>query len=133
VPLEVIWSVRARKRLEEIRAYIANAKPEAAQRLSARIVVLVEVLKDFPLLGRMGAEPGVRELIVGGTPYIIFYRVLGKRVTIITIWHGAQLKRSGPPEKKMTLPAYWLKTTTLAEAGHRPSIPIASCSQPAIT
>jgi toxin ParE1/3/4 len=100
VPLEVIWSVRARKRLEEIRAYIANAKPEAAQRLSARIVVLVEVLKDFPLLGRMGAEPGVRKLIVGGTPYIIFYRVLGKRVTIITICHGAQLKRSGPRKRK---------------------------------
>jgi plasmid stabilization system protein ParE len=43
-------------------------------------------------LGRIGSEPEVRELVVGGTPYLIFYRVRTKRVTILTIWHGAQSK-----------------------------------------
>jgi plasmid stabilization system protein ParE len=31
-------------------------------------------------------------LVIGGTPYIVFYRVRGKRVTISTIWHGAQAR-----------------------------------------
>jgi toxin ParE1/3/4 len=57
-----------------------------------RIVALVEALKDHPYLGRGGSEPGVRELVVGGTPYLIFYRLQTKRLTIITIWHGAQFR-----------------------------------------
>jgi len=100
VPLEIVWSSFARARLEEIRAYVAKDKPDAAKQLAARIVAIVEVLRNYPSLGRAGSEPGVRELVIGGTPYIVFYRVRGKRVTISTIWHGAQLKRPRPTKPK---------------------------------
>ena len=90
MPVEIVWSARSRARLQEIRAYVARDKPDAAARLATRIVALVEALKDHPFLGRAGSEPGVRELIVGGTPYLVFYKVRGNRVTINTIWHGAQ-------------------------------------------
>jgi toxin ParE1/3/4 len=93
MPLEIVWSPLARRRLGEIRDYVARDKPGAAEKLAIRIVVLVEALKDHPFLGRAGSEPGIRELVVGGTPYLIFYRVRGKRITIKTIWHGAQLRR----------------------------------------
>jgi toxin ParE1/3/4 len=83
----------ARTRLREIRAYVARDKPEAAERLAMRIVAMVETLRNHPHLGRVGAEAGIRELVIGNTPYIILYRVLGQRVTINTIWHGA--KRRG--------------------------------------
>ena len=85
MPVEVIWSPLARARLQEIHAYVAVDKPEAAERLTTRIVAVVEALKIHPHLGRVGAEPGVRELVIGGTPYIVLYRVRGKRVTINTI------------------------------------------------
>ena len=90
MPLEVVWSALARARLQGIRAYVARDKPDAAVRLAIRIVVLVEALKEHPHLGRMGSEPGVRELVVGGTPYLVFYRLWAKRITITTIWHGAK-------------------------------------------
>lgn len=92
MPVEIVWSALAQARLQEIRAYVAMDKPEAAERLAMRIVAIVELLRDFPYLGRAGAEPGSRELVIGGTPYIVLYRVHGKRVTISTIWHGAQQK-----------------------------------------
>jgi toxin ParE1/3/4 len=92
VPLEIVWSPLARSRLQEIRSYVAEDKPDAAGRLSARIAAVIEVLKDYPFLGRPGAEAGTRELVIGGTPYIVFYRIRGRRVTINTISHGAQLK-----------------------------------------
>lgn len=95
MPVEIVWSPLARARLREIRAYVARDKADAAETLATRIVALVEALKDHPYLGRAGSESGVRELVVGGTPYLIFYRVRGKRVTITTIWHGAQSRRSG--------------------------------------
>ena len=90
MPLGIVWSPLALARLREIRAYVARDKPDAAERLAIRIVALVEALKEHPYMGRMGSEPGVRELVVGGTPYLVFYRVWAKRVTITTIWHGAQ-------------------------------------------
>jgi toxin ParE1/3/4 len=86
----------ARARLEEIRAYVAKDKPEAAARLATRIVAVVEALRLNPNLGRAGAEPGIRELVIGGTPYIVLYSVKRTRVIIATIWHGAQSrKKSG--------------------------------------
>ena len=80
----------ARARLQEIRAYIALDKPDAAERLATRIVSLAEALRSHPHLGRASAEPGLRELVVGGTPYVILYRLAGRRVIILTVWHSAQ-------------------------------------------
>jgi plasmid stabilization system protein ParE len=80
----------ARTRLQEIRAYVARDKPEAAERLATRIVAMVEALRNHPRLGRVGAEPGIRELVIGSTPYIVLYRVRDQRITISTIWHAAQ-------------------------------------------
>jgi toxin ParE1/3/4 len=92
VSLELVWSPLARRRLEQIPDYVAKDKPEAAKRLGARIVAVVELLKDHPYLGRIAAEPSVRELVIGGTPYIVLYRVRGEQIRINTIWHGAQEK-----------------------------------------
>lgn len=93
MPVEIVWSPVARVRLREIRAYVAGDKPVAAERLATRIVALIEALRSHPHLGWAGAEPGIRELVIGGTPYIVLYRVRGRRVTINTIWHAAQLKQ----------------------------------------
>jgi len=89
-PAEIVWSPLARARLHQIHAYVALDKPEAAERLATRIVAVVEALRSHPYLGRAGAETGMRELVIGGTPYIVLYQVSGRRVTISTVWHGAQ-------------------------------------------
>lgn len=88
--IEIVWSPLARTRLREIRAFVALDKPDAAERLVTRIVAMTEVLRRFPFAGRAGAHPGLRELPVGGTPYILVYTVHGNQVLIGTIWHGAQ-------------------------------------------
>lgn len=92
MPVEIIWSPLARARLQEIHAYVALDNPGAAERLTTRILAVVEALKNHPHLGRAGAEPGIRELIIGGTSYVVMYRVRANRATINTIWHGAQRK-----------------------------------------
>jgi|SRR6516165_10568383 toxin ParE1/3/4 len=91
---EIVWSAKALSRLREIRQYVGADKPEAATRLAARIVSVVAVLRIQPRMGRAGAEPGTRELVIGGTPYIVIYKVGRNSVTILTIWHGAQQRHS---------------------------------------
>lgn len=92
MPLEIVWSPLARARLQEIRTYIALDKPNAAERLAMRIVAVVGTLKTHPYLGRAGVETEIRELIIGGTPYIILYRVHKKKIVILTVWHASQKK-----------------------------------------
>ena len=89
---QIVWSPLARTRLREIYSYVAKDKPTAADRLATRIVAVVEALRTYPRLGRMGTKPGIRELVIGGTPYVVLYRVRGKRVIINTVNHGAQQK-----------------------------------------
>ena len=88
--MEIVWSPLALARLQEIRAYVALDKEEAAEQLAMRMVAVVEALREHPYLGRAGREAGTRELVVGGTPYVIVYRVRGERIVITTIWHGRQ-------------------------------------------
>jgi toxin ParE1/3/4 len=90
VTVEIVWSPLAVARLQEIRAFVAMDKPIAAERLATRIAAVVEALRRHPHLGRAGAEPGVRELVIGGTPYIVVYKVQRKRILIATVWHAAQ-------------------------------------------
>jgi plasmid stabilization system protein ParE len=35
----------------------------------------------------------VRELVVAGTPYVIFYKIQRGKIRIMTVWHGARLKK----------------------------------------
>jgi plasmid stabilization system protein ParE len=87
------------KETGEIYCYVAGDKPDAAARLATQIVALIEALKEHPYLGRAGSQPGVRELVVGGTPHLIFYQVRAKRVTITTIWQDVQSTQGRPKSR----------------------------------
>jgi len=60
--------------------------------LMPRIVAVVETLRNHPYLGRAGAPPGIRELVISGSSSTVLYRVRGTRIMIGTIWHAVQTK-----------------------------------------
>ena len=88
--MTIVWSADAIGDLRALRAYIAEFDPTAATNVAQRILEAVEVLKDFPGIGRVGRKANTRELVVPGTPYFIPYRVTGERVEIIAVIHGAR-------------------------------------------
>lgn len=84
------WLRAARADLRRIGRTIAQDSPEAAERVTARIVQAVDLLQDHPGLGRAGRVLGTRELVVVGTPYIAAYRVRDETVEIVAVMHGTQ-------------------------------------------
>lgn len=88
--MRIVWSQTAISNLVDIRQYIEQDEPDAARRLAQRILVSVERLAKHPDLGRPGREPGTRELIVAGTPYIIPYRIHRGHLAILAVLHAAQ-------------------------------------------
>src|SRR5579872_4532177 len=96
----VKWLRTALRNLDEIGEYVANDNPKAADRAVTAIWDAVQLLSDFPALGRPGRVLGTRELVVSGTPYIIPYRIRGNRVEILRVVERARkwAKRLGHKE-----------------------------------
>jgi len=94
---QIIWSEQARDDLQAIVLFIAQDNPTVAEAFGVRLMSKVDVLAQFPQLGRVVPEENdetIREIIL--RPYRIIYKVLpGKQVVAIArIWHGAR----GEPE-----------------------------------
>ncbi|MGH9740864.1 MAG: type II toxin-antitoxin system RelE/ParE family toxin [Candidatus Acidiferrum sp.] len=88
--MRVIWTEAAINHLIEVRDYVARDKPEAARQLAQKIRKSIARLALLPHLGRAGREPETRELIIGGTPYIVCYQVHRERLIILAIIHSAR-------------------------------------------
>ena len=88
--METVWLPRASADLQEIESYVHLDNPAAADALAWQIVTTVGLLGEQPALGRPGRVSGTRELIVPGTPYLVAYSVMRRRITILAILHGAR-------------------------------------------
>jgi len=88
--MNIAWSPTARADLRHIEAYIAERNPRAAAKVAQAILAGVEGLQRFPGVGRPGRVPDTRELVISNTPYIVPYRVVGQKIDIIAVIHGAR-------------------------------------------
>ena len=87
------FSSEARIQLLQIHRHIAEHNPHAATSVIERIRLAAELLRDFPRLGREGREPGTREWVVRGLPYIIVYEIDVSdtdELLVLAVFHGAK-------------------------------------------
>ena len=77
-------------------AFIHQYNPRAAARVQAEIIRRVASLERFPRSGRVGRQPATRELVIGGTPYVVIYAISDAVIQIVHVVHGAQ---RWPPEE----------------------------------
>ncbi len=90
--VKILFTPSARTQIISAINYIRREDPEDARRFRQRFEVVLKRLMKFPNSGRQIPEfPSVphREIIVA--PYRFFYRVVGEKVWIVAVWHGAQL------------------------------------------
>ena len=88
--VRIIWTEPAARALESIQDYIARDNRRAALDVSQRIQNAVSQLQNHPRLGRSGRVRGTLELVISGLPYIVPYRVKGKEVQILSVFHAAR-------------------------------------------
>ena len=88
--MSVIWSEPALTDLHQIWLYIAEDSPARATAMLSLLRLAALRLDQFPRLGRAGDQPGMRELVVAGTPYVILYRIDGEEIEMLRVLHGAQ-------------------------------------------
>ena len=88
--MRLTWSAAALDDLVELRAYISKDRPRAAAGVARRILDAVKHLERFPQMGRSGRIEGTRELVIGGTPYLVAYRIQDETIVLLRVLHGAR-------------------------------------------
>ena len=90
--MKVRFTPTARAQFLEGLEYIRQDSPTAAFRFREKAEQVLRRLEEYPESGRSIPEfPALphREVIV--RPYRFFYRVVGKTVWVVAVWHSAQL------------------------------------------
>jgi toxin ParE1/3/4 len=88
--VRVEWLPAAKENRESQLDYIGERDPGAAIAMGDAIEAAFRNLADYPQIGRPGRVPGSRELVVGGTPFIIAYCLEPDSIVILRLMHGAQ-------------------------------------------
>lgn len=88
--MTIVWTARALRDAEAIHASIARDDPVRAHTVLVTIYQTIDRLADFSGLGRPGAKPHTRELVLPRLPYIVPYRAHGETVQILRVLHTAR-------------------------------------------
>lgn len=90
--MKITWLPRALKDRDRQLDYIATESPHAAIDQGDGIEHQVDMLAEYPEMGRVGRERGTRELVVVKTPFVVVYRIRphAQCVEILRVLHGAQ-------------------------------------------
>ena len=88
--MKIVWSPEALFDLADLRAYIAEDNPVAARQVVVAILDATELVANYPASGRPGRVPKTRELVIPKIPIIVPYRVRGKVLEVLRIYHQAR-------------------------------------------
>lgn len=83
------WTPNALNDLSEISSYIEQERSiSSADKVCSILFESIQMLADYPYLGKPGRLVGTREFVVG--KYIVGYRIGAEKIEIIRIRHGAR-------------------------------------------
>ena len=88
--MRVRWTTPAAKALLAVQDYIARENPRAAFEVAQHIRLAVDQLREHPKMGRDGRVRGTYELVIHGIPYIVPYRIGGKEVQVLSVYHTSR-------------------------------------------
>jgi addiction module RelE/StbE family toxin len=96
--MNLVWTKTARADRREVFEYIQADSPRAAIKMDLIFSEKAAILTRFPDMGRLGREPGTRELLAH-RHYFLIYRVRGSTVQILRVLHTSRQWPPSPPSR----------------------------------
>ena len=87
---QVVWSLRAQNDRKKILNYwrLRNKSNTYSKKLNQLYKNSIQIIKDFPLIGKSTDDPNTRIKIV--KDYLLFYEETETQIVILTIWDSRQ-------------------------------------------
>jgi len=92
--MKAVWTKLAKEDLEAALQYISKENPTAAKALGARLLSVLETIREHPHKGRSRKVEGTREFVLTETAYILVYLVRSDALVIVSFLHSS---RRWPP------------------------------------
>jgi toxin ParE1/3/4 len=90
--MPIIWTKDADADIFDIYNYISLDSEDYAGKLVEQIYFDTNYyLSIFSEIGRVGRVQDTREFLVRGTNYIVVYKIVGSKIYILGVRHGARL------------------------------------------
>jgi plasmid stabilization system protein ParE len=88
--LSVKITPQAQRDLLAIKAYIAERNPSAAERVRSRIARTIDIMAEFPNMGRATKRPGVLMALVPRYHFKVYYAVAGDVLQVVHVRHPSR-------------------------------------------
>lgn len=92
----ILLSPDAALDVERLRIFLEQNNPDAARHALALIWTAIDRLQEFPAMGALTKDAGIRQIVVrfGASGYIVRYNVRPetKDILITRIWHGREAR-----------------------------------------
>jgi len=85
--MRIRWEEEALSDLIELRNFITQENPAAAQVVAKKIIEKTNLLSHQPFMGGAGRIFGTRELVITSTPYTVTYHPTAELITILHVFH----------------------------------------------
>lgn len=93
--MQIVYTGQAEESFADLHSYIARDSPRAAELVVDRILQTVDLIGQFPRMGREGLVEGTREMPVPNTSHLVVYRVEPEAVVITEIVHMRRQRPTG--------------------------------------
>jgi plasmid stabilization system protein ParE len=88
--MKVRHTRRSRGDLVAILSYLEDRKPQGTRSVKRALKKAIELIGEYPNIGRPSGEQDTRVLPVGRYPYLIYWGVEADQVVIVHIRHAAR-------------------------------------------
>ncbi len=88
--MKLRYTRKATRELSEILDYTAVQSPVGERHVSGRLRDMIDLVSQYPEVGRITSKGGLRRLAVALYPYILFYRIANDAVVIHGMRHSAR-------------------------------------------
>jgi toxin ParE1/3/4 len=89
-PVKVRYTRRAIRQMSDILDYIEAHSPQGAESVKRRLKAAIDLLADYPEIGRATNKGDLRRLVANPFPYVIFYRADATGIVIHGVRHAAR-------------------------------------------
>lgn len=94
-PVTVSYSAAALRQIDQILVYLRTRSPPGALSVGGRLRDVIDLIGRHPEMGRATDRPGQWRIVVTPYPYVVFYRVDGRDVTIQRVRHTSRRPPAG--------------------------------------
>jgi addiction module RelE/StbE family toxin len=88
--MEIKFTKQALDDLDNIYDFIASENEKIAKQILVKIGNTLDIIRDFPDIGRQIGKMKAREIVVSKLPFLVVYKIIDRQIFVLTIFHTAR-------------------------------------------